>query len=100
MSAPLTASGAGVALDPGLPPQQRRRFDLFRAFRRKRVGYPERVALVLIVVLTVALLFAAWIAPHAADEIVGKPFVSPSGEALLGTDARELGGVQVQRVPQ
>ncbi|WEO75801.1 ABC transporter permease [Cryobacterium sp. SO2] len=82
--APLSA-GLTPA-ERGAPP--RRRFSLLNAFRRKNVGYPERVALVLIIVLTLVLVVAQWITPHGAKDIVGTPLTAPDGDFLLGTDSQ------------
>lgn len=74
--------------EPAQPAVARRRLAVLRAFRRTGVGYPERVALVLVAVITVVLVFVPWIAPHAARDIVGAPFTPPGGDAWLGTDAQ------------
>jgi ABC-type dipeptide/oligopeptide/nickel transport system permease subunit len=87
MSRLLSARAPGLAPGAG-PVPGARRYDLFGAFRRKQVGYAERVAVVLIGILTVALFAAQWIAPHSASEIVGTAFTPPSAEAPFGTDSQ------------
>ena len=84
VGAPLTLEVPSS--DRGAPP--RRRAGLLGAFRRKRVGYPERFALVAIIVLTLLLIVIQWIAPHSAKELVGAPFQAPGGEFVLGTDSQ------------
>lgn len=85
MSLPVVAEEA--ADDAGAVPP-RRRLPLGAAFRRKQVGYPERIALVLVVVITIILVAVPWISPHTDRDIVGKPFVGPSGEFWFGTDSQ------------
>jgi peptide/nickel transport system permease protein len=52
------------------------------------VGYPERVALILIMIVTVLLLIAPLISPHGEKDVVGAPFAQPGGEFLFGTDSQ------------
>lgn len=49
---------------------------------------PERLALVLVLLLTLLLLAAPLLAPHTAKAIVGEPFVTPGGRFWLGTDSQ------------
>lgn len=79
--APGEIPGAG-----GVPP--RRGIRLFSAFRRKRVGYPERIALVIVILLTVLLLVVPFFVPNAGKNIVGAPFTAPGGAHLFGTDSQ------------
>jgi peptide/nickel transport system permease protein len=62
--------------------------NLFRAFHRKRVGYPERVALIFVILFIVVLVFAPLISPHGETEVVGAPFATPGGDYLFGTDSQ------------
>lgn len=77
MAAPMTEISA-----------PRRRLPLLRGLRRARVGWPERVALVAVVVLTLLLLVVPPLLPHTARDIVGDPFVAPGGRFWLGTDSQ------------
>jgi ABC-type dipeptide/oligopeptide/nickel transport system permease subunit len=85
----LTAAPGAPGRVPGAPGAAVRRHPgLLGAFRRKRVGYPERVALILIMIITVLLLAAPVIAPHGVKDIVAAPFLAPGGGHLFGTDSQ------------
>lgn len=85
MSVPKVAE---LAADDAGRVAPRRRLPLLRALRRERVGYPERVSLVLVVLITLLLVVVPWISPHTDRDIVADPFVSPGGQFWFGTDSQ------------
>ncbi|WP_375425001.1 ABC transporter permease [uncultured Friedmanniella sp.] len=85
--AALSPSLATTPGGPGPGPAPRR-WNALGALRRSRTGLPERIALTLVLLLTVLLLLAPLLAPHTAKAIVGDPFVAPGGRFWLGTDSQ------------
>ncbi|MFD1713919.1 ABC transporter permease [Amnibacterium flavum] len=81
------ASPSG-AVDAVLTPPGRGIRGFASSFRRRRVGIPERVALVAIVIITVALPFAPLLAPYGSTAVAGAPFTPPGIDHLLGTDSQ------------
>lgn len=55
---------------------------------RRQVGIPERVALIAVAVITLALPFAPLFAPYSETAVAGAPFVAPGAEHLFGTDSQ------------
>lgn len=83
------ASPTGAADALSVAPVRRRFLGgVSRALRRRRVGIPERVAIVAVIVITLALPFARLYAPFGETDIAGAPFLDPSAGHLLGTDSQ------------
>ncbi|MGO9872504.1 MAG: ABC transporter permease [Acidimicrobiia bacterium] len=57
-----------------------------RRRRRSRAGLLDRLAIGMLLVITVMAFFTPWIAPYKPDLIAGNAFAHPSAHFLLGTD--------------
>ncbi len=89
MTMPLDSSRVvDPAADAVAELSTRRRSWLSRAYRHRGIGHPERIAMVLVVAITLLLIAVPWVAPHTAKAIVGDPFTPPGAEFLLGTDSQ------------
>ncbi|MBO0845883.1 MAG: ABC transporter permease [Nocardioides sp.] len=78
-----TENAAALVEGVDVPTPAGRGSNLIR--RSLRLGR-TRVGLVLVGILVLIALFGPYLAPHAPDAFVGRPFSSPGGGAALGTD--------------